>query len=62
MTKKKYEIPQMDIVLIHADTPLLSGSVMMPGADNETPGAPDFGMPDLQDFSNPLEVQKLLMQ
>ncbi len=43
MTKKKYEIPRMDIILIHADTQLMAGSVMVPGGDNVTPGAPLFG-------------------
>ena len=58
MTKKKYEIPQMDIVFIHADTPLMSGSVMTPGADNEPPGAPEF----IENTDNFEEISKLLFQ
>ena len=54
MKKKTYEAPWMDIVFIHAATPLLAGSVMKPGEDNEPPGAPDF---DLDGFD---EMQKLL--
>ena len=54
MKKKMYESPWMDIVLIRAATPLLAGSVMTPGQDNEEPGAPGF---DLDEFD---EMQKLL--
>ena len=42
MKKKMYESPRMDIVFIHDTTPLLAGSVMIPGGDNEPPGAPEF--------------------
>ena len=42
MKKKMYESPCMDVVFIHDTMPLLAGSVMTPGADNEVPGAPVF--------------------
>ena len=42
MKRKKYHTPQMDVVFIHPATPLLAGSVMGPGNDNETPGARIF--------------------
>ena len=56
MKKKIYDSPRVDIVFIHNDTPLLAGSVMIPGADNEPPGAPE-----LDDyFKDNDEIQKLL--
>ena len=42
MKKKMYESPRMDVVFIHDTTPLLAGSVMTPGEENEPPGAPEF--------------------
>ena len=39
MKKKIYEAPRIDIVFIHDNTPLLAGSVMFPGGDNEPPGS-----------------------
>ena len=42
MKKKMYESPRMDVVFIHDTTPLLAGSVMTPGQDNEDPGAREF--------------------
>ena len=54
MKKKMYESPWMDIVFIRAATPLLAGSVMNPGADNEEPGAPGLFLDEAT------EMQKLL--
>ena len=58
MKKKMYESPCMDVVFIHDTTPLLAGSVMIPGGDNETPGAPEFNE-DSEEFE---EMSRLLFQ
>ena len=42
MKKKMYETPRMDVFFVHDTMPLLAGSVMTPGGDNEPPGAPGF--------------------
>ena len=58
MKKKMYESPRMDVVFIHDTTPLLAGSVMIPGGDNDTPGAPEFNE-DSEEFE---EMSRLLFQ
>ena len=42
MERKAYKPLQMSVVFIHTATPLLAGSVMSPGQDNEPPGARFF--------------------
>ena len=56
MKKKMYESLRMDVVFIHDTTPLLAGSVMTPGGDNEPPGAPEFNG-NSEDFE---EMKRLL--
>ena len=46
----------MDVVFIHDTTPLLAGSVMTPGGDNDPPGAPEFNG-NSEDFE---EMRRLL--
>ena len=50
MKKNTYNTPRMDVVIIHPATPLLAGSVMGPGTDNETPGARLFDDGDDLEF------------
>lgn len=42
MKKKMYESPRTDVVFIYNAMPLLAGSVMIPGGDNDPPGAHEF--------------------